>query len=51
MRIFVDCEFNGFGGDLLSMALVPEDDVIAPWYEVVDLPCGQAYAFDRVGMG
>jgi hypothetical protein len=29
------------------MALVPEDDVIAPWYEVVDLPCGQKYAFDR----
>lgn len=24
-RIFVDCEFNGFGGELISMALVCED--------------------------
>lgn len=47
MRIFVDCEFNGFGGDLMSMALVPEDESISPWYEVVDLPGGQKYAFDR----
>lgn len=47
MRIFVDCEFNGFGGDLISMALIPEDDSISPWYEVVDLPAGQKYAWDR----
>ena len=25
MRYFLDTEFNGFGGDLLSLALVPED--------------------------
>jgi hypothetical protein len=25
MRYFLDCEFNGFGGALLSLALVPED--------------------------
>ena len=24
MRYFLDTEFNGFGGDLLSLALVPE---------------------------
>ncbi len=36
MRIFVDCEFNGFGGELVSMALVPEDESIEPWYEVID---------------
>ena len=24
-RIFIDCEFNGFGGELISMALVSED--------------------------
>lgn len=35
MRIFVDCEFNGFGGELISMALVPENEFIEPWYEVV----------------
>lgn len=47
MRIFVDCEFNGFGGDLVSMALVPEDENIHPWYEVVNLPEGQRYVWDR----
>ena len=25
MRYFLDTEFNGFGGDLLSLALIPED--------------------------
>ncbi|MCZ4343527.1 hypothetical protein O4H52_18095 [Sphingomonadaceae bacterium G21617-S1] len=25
MRYYLDTEFNGFGGDLLSLALVPED--------------------------
>ena len=26
MRLFLDTEFNGFGGELISIALVPEDD-------------------------
>lgn len=25
MKLFIDCEFNGFGGKLISMAIVPED--------------------------
>ena len=25
MRYYLDCEYNGFGGDLISLALVPED--------------------------
>lgn len=25
MRYFLDCEFNGFGGALMSLGLVPED--------------------------
>ncbi len=44
MRYFLDTEFNGFGGALLSLALVPEDgeefyitlecaDSIVPWVE------------------
>ncbi|MEO8547007.1 MAG: hypothetical protein ABI422_01440 [Sphingomicrobium sp.] len=44
MRYFLDTEFNGFGGALLSLALVPEDgdefyvtldcsDPIFPWVE------------------
>ena len=36
MRIFVDCEFNGFGGELISMALVAADG--AEWYEVKSIP-------------
>ena len=44
MRYFLDTEFNGFGGALLSLALVPEDgeefyvtlscaDPLVPWVE------------------
>ena len=35
MKLFLDCEFNEFQGDLISMALVAEDG--REWYEVV--PC------------
>jgi hypothetical protein len=31
MRVYIDCEFDGFGGDLISMALVTEDG--REWYE------------------
>jgi hypothetical protein len=37
MRYFLDAEFNGFGGQLISLALVPEDEKAAPFYEA--LPC------------
>lgn len=36
MKIAVDCEFNGFGGQLISMALVAEDG--REWYEVLPMP-------------
>jgi hypothetical protein len=35
MNIFIDCEFNGFGGDLISMALVADDG--QEFYEVLSL--------------
>lgn len=35
MKLFLDCEFNEFHGDLISMALVSEDG--REWYEVI--PC------------
>lgn len=35
MRIWIDCEFNEYKGDLISMALVAEDG--REWYRV--LPC------------
>lgn len=36
MRLFLDCEFNEFQGDLISMALVGEDG--SEWYEVLAIP-------------
>jgi hypothetical protein len=38
MRIFVDCEFNGFGGELISMALVVDDSSYDNWYSALPLP-------------
>ena len=36
MRYFLDAEFNGFGGELISLALVPEDASLPPFYEAVE---------------
>ena len=36
VRLAIDCEFNGKGGELISMALVSEDG--REFYEVVGLP-------------
>jgi len=37
MRYFLDTEFNGFGGALISIALIPQDDALPSFYEAV--PC------------
>jgi len=37
VRYFLDCEFNGFDGPLISIALVPEVDGMDEFYAV--LPC------------
>ncbi|MCW6511763.1 hypothetical protein [Lichenifustis flavocetrariae] len=37
VRYFLDAEFNGFGGQLISIALVPQDPHSAVFYEA--LPC------------
>lgn len=34
MKLFLDCEFNGFGGELISLALVPEMGEV--FYQVLD---------------
>ncbi len=36
MRLFLDTEFNGFGGELISLALVAENG--REWYGVAPLP-------------
>ena len=38
VRYFIDAEFNGFGGDLISLAAIPESDDAPPFYEAVDCP-------------
>jgi hypothetical protein len=38
MRYFLDTEFNGFGGALIAIALVPEDESREPFYEAMDCP-------------
>lgn len=35
-RYFLDTEYNGFGGALLSLALVPEDEGDEEFYGVID---------------
>lgn len=40
MHFFLDTEFNGFGGELISLALVPADDSTSPWYEVKEHEMG-----------
>jgi hypothetical protein len=39
MRYFLDAEFNGFGGSLISIALAPEDRNVVAFYEA--LPCAR----------
>lgn len=40
-KLFIDCEFNEFGGDLISMALVSEDG--EEFYEVLELENDEKY--------
>ena len=37
MRYFLDAEFNGFGGELIALALAPESPEASAFYEA--LPC------------
>lgn len=41
MKLFIDCEFNSYLGDLISLALVPEDNKSDCFYEV--LPCANPH--------
>ncbi|WP_213979545.1 hypothetical protein [Sphingomonas sp. dw_22] len=38
MRYFLDTEFNGFCGALISLALMPEDSSLPPFYAALDCP-------------
>ena len=46
MKLFLDTEFNGFGGQLLSMALVPEDPKLPEFYRELEYT-GQLHPWVR----
>ncbi|MCJ0829545.1 hypothetical protein MN869_13940 [Acinetobacter sp. NIPH1876] len=46
MNLFLDCEFNGFGGELISLALVDEEG--HSFYEVLDCPQPLAWVAENV---
>lgn len=46
MRIWIDCEFNEFKGDLISLALVAEDG--REWYRVLPCPNPGAWVAEHV---
>lgn len=46
MKLFLDTEFNGFGGELISLALVAEDHRAT--YIVVDCPNPEPWVADHV---
>ena len=48
MRYFLDAEYNGFGGELISLALVPEDAGAAPFYAAVACPAPVPWVAEHV---
>jgi hypothetical protein len=48
MRYFLDAEFNGFGGQLISLALVPEDQGGLPFYEALACVEPTSWVADQV---
>jgi hypothetical protein len=48
MRYFLDVEFNGFGGELISLALVPEAEDMPPFYEAVQCDQPTPWVADHV---
>ena len=48
MRYFLDAEFNGFGGSLISLALVPEDPRAPQFYEALACDAPEPWVADHV---
>ena len=46
MRIWIDCEFNEFGGQLISLALVAENG--CEWYQALPCPSPGAWVAEHV---
>lgn len=41
MRLYLDCEWNGYKGSLISVALSPEDPHLQDFYVEIELPVGE----------
>jgi hypothetical protein len=48
MRYFLDTEFNGFGGPLIALALVPEDPDAPPFYQATTCQHPTAWVAEHV---
>ncbi|ASK88145.1 hypothetical protein [Sphingorhabdus sp. SMR4y] len=48
MRYFLDTEFNGFCGDLISIALVPEDERQTPFYAAIECSSPTPWVVEHV---
>ena len=48
MRYFLDAEFNGFGGELISLALVPEDPALPSFYGATECAEPTAWVAEHV---
>jgi len=48
MIFFLDTEFNGFGGDLISIALVPLEKDHPPFYEALDCESPTEWVVENV---
>lgn len=48
MHYYLDAEFNGFGGPLISLALVPKDRLLAVFYEALPCPSPVPWVVEHV---
>lgn len=47
-RYFLDAEFNGFCGELVSIALAPEDETLTHFYAAIDCPAPEPWVAAHV---
>jgi hypothetical protein len=48
MHYYLDAEFNGFGGALISLALVPKGRLLAPFYQALPCPSPVPWVVEHV---
>ncbi|MBW8755056.1 MAG: hypothetical protein JF595_13070 [Sphingomonadales bacterium] len=48
MRYFLDAEYNGFGGELIALALVPEDEGAPSFYAAVECAAPTSWVVEHI---